>query len=70
MVNNKPIKAKLSHARELHYCSSGIRLFCKIYGLDFMTLVKVGLDVDVLIATGDTLAIAMANLAIEQQREK
>lgn len=61
------IKAKLAHARQLKYCSSGIRLFCKTYNLNFMELVKVGLDVDVLLATGDKLAIDMAELAIKEQ---
>ena len=62
------VRANMNHARQLDYCSSGIRMFCKMYGLSFIDLVRYGLDVEVLIATGDTLAINMANLAIEEDK--
>lgn len=59
----------MKHARELDYCSSGIRQFCKAYSLSFIDLVRYGLDVNVLLATGDKLAIDMANLAIKEDKE-
>jgi len=60
----------MTHARQLDYCSSGIRLFCKTYDLNFLELVRRGLDVNILIATGDGLAINMAQLAIKEANEK
>ncbi|PHR58716.1 MAG: hypothetical protein COA47_09935 [Robiginitomaculum sp.] len=65
-----PIKVHLRHARELQYCSSGIRDFCKMYNLKFMVLVREGLDADDLFATGDTLAINMAQRAVDEWSEE
>lgn len=63
------MKATMQHARQLEYCSSGIRDFCKAYNLDFMTLVTEGFDCEMLRETGDALALSMVALAEKEASE-
>jgi protein tyrosine phosphatase (PTP) superfamily phosphohydrolase (DUF442 family) len=49
--------------RELRYCASGARAWCRRYGFDFRQLVTEGLDADAVAATGDALGIAAAERA-------
>ena len=60
-------KATLQHARQLDYCSAGLRDWCKTYSLDFMVLVREGFDCDMLRETGDHLALAMVELAEKEE---
>lgn len=63
------MKATIQHARQLGYCSEGLREWCKCYNMDFMVLVRKGFDCDVLKATGDHLALAMVELAEKEALE-
>jgi len=51
-------------AVEIGYCVKGIKEFCKRYGIDFRSFVAHGIDSDVLLKTGD----AMALKAVEQAK--
>lgn len=57
----------MRHARQLKYCSRGIRDFCLKYDLDYTELIKNGLDAELLMNTNDYLAIDMVKVA-EQER--
>jgi hypothetical protein len=55
---------KLEHLRALKFCSRGSRAFCERHGLDWARLVREGLPVEQVMATGD----AMAQMAAERAR--
>jgi len=52
-----------SDAKNLKYCSKGIRLFFKKYNLDYKSFLKDGIDAELLIATGDSMAIEVVENA-------
>ncbi len=45
----------LSDARELGYCSRGMRDFFRRHGLDWSRFIREGLPADDLLATGDAM---------------
>lgn len=53
--------------RAAHFCSSGARAFCARHGLDWATFRKEGLPADVVLATGDALALKVVEVARGQQ---
>jgi len=53
----------ITHARQLGYCSSGIRLFCAKNNLDFIQFIKVGFEVEILEQFDDSMIIDLINLA-------
>jgi len=57
------VKTKIQHARQLGYCLSGVRQFCKKHGLDFADFARNGIDSDILKQTKDAMAIEMSKLA-------
>ena len=63
------MRATLAHARQLGYCSEGLREWCKAYDMEFLVLVRKGFDCDVLRDTGDHLALAMVELAEKEALE-
>lgn len=63
------MKATLAHARQLGYCSEGLRDWCKSNNMEFLVLVREGFDCDVLRATRDHLALAMVELAEQEALE-
>lgn len=55
------------HARALSYCLPGVRRFCTRHGLSWKQFVKVGLPAHAFEATGDAMAIKLAEYARGQQ---
>jgi len=47
---------RLHHARELKYCSRGIRYWCKQKGIDYIKFIKEGIEEEVLLAFNDSMA--------------
>lgn len=57
----------LRHSRQLKYCSSGMRAFAKQHHLDWQEFRERGLPASVFEATGDSMALAVAKLARQEQ---
>jgi hypothetical protein len=57
------IIVKMSHVRQAHMCSRGTREFFNRLGLDWQTFIKDGLPVEVIEATGDSMAMQVAEVA-------
>lgn len=55
-----------SHLNELGYCARGARRWFERMGLDWSAFVMHGIDADVLLATGDAMAMRL----VEHVREK
>jgi hypothetical protein len=50
-------------AVEIGYCVKGIKEFCKRYNIDFRSFVAHGIDSDVLLNTGDAMALKVVERA-------
>lgn len=63
---------KHEHMRGMQprYCNKGARKFCRRHGIDWTTFMTEGIPEDVLIATGDAMAIAVVEQARKQWAEK
>lgn len=64
------IKINLRHLRELNYCSTGIKMFCKTHGLDMHKLLHGGFDEDELLRTGDHFALRAVEHARKRREER
>jgi len=53
------MRITVNDARELGYCSRGMRNWFKRNGLDWSRFVRDGLPAEVLIATGDAMAVEL-----------
>lgn len=53
----------MDHVRRVHYCSDGVRVFFKKYNLDLHKFCKEGFDEEVILATGDDMAITLVEEA-------
>lgn len=62
------IRVHVRHIKsgDLNYCSRGSRVWFKQHGLDWSEFIRDGLPEDVLLATGDAMALA----AIEEARKE
>ena len=60
--------ATWNHAKELGYCSMGIRRWCAARGLDHLEFVRHGVSVDWLRQQGDAMALRLANHAEKSVR--
>jgi len=60
----------MEHVRRIHYCSPGIRLFSKKHGIDLGAFCRNGIDEEVLLATGDQMAIDLVEEAIKWENQK
>lgn len=47
------------HVRQMRYCAKGTRAFFERHGLDWSQFLKVGLPEELILATGDTMAIKL-----------
>jgi hypothetical protein len=47
----------LRHARALNYCSKGMRYWFERRNINYMDFVKNGIDEEVFLSSGDTMAI-------------
>lgn len=52
------------HCRAAGMClTPGVRDFCKLHNIDYRDFIKNGIDADVLINTGDAMAIQVVAIA-------
>jgi hypothetical protein len=54
---------KMSHIRAAGYCARGLRPFLERHGIDRRQLVSCGIPVSVVEATGDAMAMRVAEIA-------
>lgn len=57
------VLVKMEHIRAARMCSRGARAFFQRHGLDWQKFLKDGLPAEVLEATGDAMALQVAELA-------
>lgn len=57
------IVVRLEHMRSLRYCSRGARDFFERNELDWATFIREGLPVEEIEATGDAMALKVAEVA-------
>lgn len=62
-VSDEVILVSMKHVRQTHMCSHGARAFFKRHGLDWNTFLKHGLPVELIEATGDAMALKVAECA-------
>lgn len=60
----------MDHVRHIHYCSSGVKLFSKRHGIDLAEFCKNGVDEEVLLATGDQMAIDLVEDARKWESQR
>ncbi|HAT1683650.1 TPA: hypothetical protein I8Y21_004405 [Klebsiella oxytoca] len=66
--NRAPLKVTLVHIRQAGYCPQGARQFARRYGLDFRQFIRDGyIDAEILLATGDALAIRLVEYARQDE---
>ena len=51
-------------------CVDGVKDFCARQGLDWKQVIKHGIDSDVLLQSGDAMAIRFANRCLNELRRK
>lgn len=54
------------HLRELGYCNAGSRAFAARHGMDWRAFLRDGIPVESVEATGDAMAIRVANRARQE----
>lgn len=59
----------MTHVRAAKMCSRGSRDFFARYGLDWQEFLQDGVDHEVLIATGDPMALQVVELALKQEED-
>jgi len=57
------MKVTIEHARQLKYCTPGLRYFAKLHNLDFRKLVKEGIEVEELEKINDSMANKLIEIA-------
>lgn len=57
------MKIKMEHIRQARMCSRGTRDFFKRHDLDWDAFLKEGIDEELLLATGDTMARQVVEVA-------
>ena len=57
------VKVTMRHIRQATMCSRGARAFFQRHGLDWETFLREGLDADLIRATGDAMAMRVADIA-------
>lgn len=53
-----------------NYCNPGARKWFRFHGLDWDKFIREGIDADVIIATGDALALAVVEEAKKEWAER
>lgn len=64
MMQSKNNIITMKEIRAAGGCATGVRSFFKRYSLDFKAFLKNGISADVLLATGDALAVDVVNRVI------
>jgi hypothetical protein len=59
----------MRHVRQVRGCSRGARAFCERHGIDWAAFLKHGVPASTLKATGDAMAIRLAETA-EREAER
>lgn len=67
MMSGK-VLVKMEHVRAAKMCSRGARSFFQRHGLDWQTFLKEGLDAEIIEATGDAMALKVAEVARGRQQ--
>jgi len=67
---SEPVKAYPRHLREDHLCMGGSREFFKQHGLSWMDFLENGILADDLAATGNPMAIKVAENARNEAKGK
>lgn len=62
--------ATMRHVRAAQQCSRGARAFFERHGLDWSAFIAQGIPADTLRATGDAMAIRVAEAAEREHRQK
>lgn len=62
------IRVTMQDIRSARMCSSGAREFFKKHNLDWLTFLKEGLPVEQIEATGDAMALEVAEVARGQKQ--
>lgn len=62
--------ATWEHAKELRYCSSGLRRWCEARSIAHLDLIRDGVDTQWLRAQGDAMADKLADYAERQAMER
>lgn len=57
------IIVRIEHLRALGYCAKGLRRWFADRGIDYLEVVENGVAADILLATGDAMAIAAVDYA-------
>ena len=58
-----PVLIRMKHIRAAHMCSSGARSWFGRHGFDWAKFLKNGIEVEKFEATGDPMALKVAELA-------
>lgn len=59
----EPIKVKMIHVRKAKMCARGARAFFERHNLDYSEFLSEGTDVELIEATGDAMALKVAEVA-------
>lgn len=62
------MKIKMEHIRQARMCSRGARDFFIRHNLDWNTFLREGIDEELLIATGDAMALQVVEVANGRQQ--
>lgn len=62
------MKIKMEHIRQARMCSRGARDFLIRHNLDWSTFLQEGIDEELLIATGDAMALQVVEVANGRQQ--
>lgn len=62
------MKIKMEHIRQARMCSRGARDFFIRHNLDWSTFLQEGIDEELLIATGDAMALQVVEVANGRQQ--
>lgn len=57
----------ITDIRNAGHCVAGARSWAKAYDIDFRDFLKNGIDADVLLATGDAMAVQVVERKIERE---
>ncbi len=66
-MQREEVRVRLQHARALGYCARGVRAWCARHGIDYLRLVRDGVSVDEVLATGDELGARVARQALDDE---
>lgn len=59
----------MRHVRQMGFCSRKIRDWFQVQNLDYTKFLQEGIDVEIVEATGDAVAIMIAKLARDEAAE-